>query len=227
MKLKELNSLELDALREISSVGAGHASMALSSLINKKVDISFPWMRICPLEGITECIDRPDREVANIYLHIDGKSMDGEFEVCSLFLTFPIESAIYLAKVMQGEEVAGEELNEMDRSTLMELGNILAGSYLTAISEFLDLKLVESLPYLAADMLDSVIDPIIAQHANDIEDALVFNTLMRIEGKEVSGYLVVLFYYPVQNLLKEIRYIKEIENDAKNNGGDGGVQGYT
>jgi chemotaxis protein CheC len=211
MKLENLTDLELDALREISSIGAGHASTALSALVNVPIEISFPWMRICPLEGVSDCIDSPEKEVASIYLHIDGKSLDHEFEVCSLFLTFPIESAIHLSKSMQGEEPSGTELTEMDRCALMELGNIIVGSYLTAIGEFLDFKLVESLPYIASDMLDSVVDPVISQHAYDSADALVFNTLFSTKGKEVGGYLVVLFYSPAQALIKDMKYIKEME----------------
>jgi chemotaxis protein CheC len=211
MTLEKLTDLEIDAIREIASVGAGHASMALSSLTSKRVEVSFPGLSVCPLEGITTCIDKPEREVANIYLHIDGKSLDSEFEVCSMFLTFPIESALALAKMVQGDENTSGELSEMDRSTLMELGNILAGSYLTAIGDYMDIKLVESLPYLAADMLDSVVDPIVIRHASEIEYAFVLNTLLKIEDQQVAGYLVVLFFSPAQKLLKDIRYLPEME----------------
>jgi chemotaxis protein CheC len=211
MTLEKLTDLEIDAIREIASVGAGHASMALSSLTNKRVEVSFPGLSVCPLEGITACIDKPEREVANIYLHLDGKSLDGEFEVCSMFLTFPIESALALAKMVQGDDTSSVELSEMDRSTLMEMGNILAGSYLTAIGDYMDIKLVESLPYLASDMLDSVVDPIIVRHASEVEYAFVLNTLLKIEDLDVGGYLVVLFFSPAQKLLKDIRYLQEME----------------
>jgi chemotaxis protein CheC len=211
MTLEKLTDLEIDAIREIASVGAGHASMALASLTNKSVEISFPGMSICPLEGITACIDEPEKEFANIYLHIDGEAPDCGFEVCSMFFTFPIESAVALAKMMQGDETTATELSEMDRSTLMELGNILAGSYLTAIADYMDLKLVESLPYLASDMLDAVVDPIVVRHASEIDYAFVLNTLLKIEEQEVAGYLVVLFFSPAHKLLKDIKYLQEME----------------
>jgi chemotaxis protein CheC len=170
-------------------------------------------MSITPLEGITACIDEPEKEFANIYLHIDGCPTANEcgFEVCSMFFTFPIESAIVLSRMMQGEDATAKELSEMDRSTLMELGNILAGSYLTAIADYMNLKLLESLPYLASDMLDAVVDPIVVRHASEIDYAFVLNTLMKIEGQEIAGYLVVLFFSPAQKLLKDIRYLQEME----------------
>lgn len=210
--------MELDALKEISSIGAGHASTALSSLTDKKIEISFPWMEICPLETVTSKMGRPEKEITNIYLHIDGTSLTNQFEVCSLLLILPIKDAAVLAKILQGEESVGvEELTEMDRSTLMEIGNILAGSYLSAIAEFLNLSLVESLPALASDMLDSVMDPIIAQHACDVENALLFNTRFLVEELEIIGHFVVLFYSHMGVLIRNVKYLKEIEDDEKDN----------
>ncbi|MBN2013608.1 MAG: chemotaxis protein CheC [Candidatus Altiarchaeota archaeon] len=212
MKFKNLTPLELDALMEISSIGAGHASIALSSLTDKKIEVSFPWMEVCPLETVTSKMGRPEKEITNIYLHIDGTSLDNQFEVCSLLLVLPVKDAATLAKILQGEEATGaEELSDMDRSTLMEIGNILAGSYLSAIAEYLNLSLVESLPALAADMLDSVMDPIIAQHACDVENALLFNTRFLVEGLEITGHFVVLFYSHMGVLIKNVRYLLEME----------------
>ncbi|HDH41911.1 MAG TPA: hypothetical protein ENG12_05880 [Candidatus Altiarchaeales archaeon] len=212
MKPEKLNWLELDALREISSVGAGHASTALSVMTNKRVNVTFPWMKMCPLENVTSVIGKPEREITNIYLHINGRHIDKEFEICSLILAFPIKSAVLLARLLQGEEPGAEELTEMDRSTLREIGNIMVGNYLSAMAEYLDIELIESVPAIASDMLDSVMDPILAQHASEVEDALVFSIKFIIEGQEIIGYFVVLFYSHMRLLLKNIKYFSEIED---------------
>ena len=130
-------------------------------------------------------------------------------------MTFPVKSAMYLSRMLQGEESHEGEFSEMDKSTLMEVGNILGGSYLSAIGEFLRFELVESLPYIASDMLESVIDPIIAQHACEVEDALVCNTKFMVDGKEVEGHFVVLFYSPMKALIKKVKYLPEIEDGKK------------
>lgn len=212
MKFNNLTELELDALREISSIGAGHASTALSSLTDKRIDVTFPGVKVCPLETVSSFIGHPEKEITNIYLHIDGTAIQGEFEICSLLLTLPVKSAGFLAKVLQGAEYEGEDLDDMDKSTLMEIGNILAGSYLSAIAEYLKLSLVESLPSMASDMLDSVMDPIIAQHACDVENVLLFNTSFLVEGKEIKGHFIVLFYSHMGPLIKNIKYLTEMEN---------------
>lgn len=211
MKSQKLNRFELDALREISSVGAGHASTALSVMTNKRIEITFPWMTVCPLENVTSVIGKPEREITNIYLHIDGTCINKEFEICSLILAFPIKSAVLLAKLLQGEEAGAEELTEMDRSTLQEIGNILAGRYLSAMAEYLNLKLIESVPSIASDMLDSVMDPILAKHASEVENAIVFNTRFIVEGQEITGHFVVLFYSHMRLILANVKYLKEIE----------------
>ena len=55
------------------------------------------------------------------------------------------------------------ELNELDRSALKESGNIIAGSFLAAISNYLDVNMVESTPDLASDMLKATVDTAIAK----------------------------------------------------------------
>ena len=50
----ELNSLELDTLREIGSIGTGNAATALGQLLEQQVRITLPEVRIM---GYNEAID--------------------------------------------------------------------------------------------------------------------------------------------------------------------------
>ena len=49
-------------------------------------------------------------------------------------------------------------MNEINASTLKEVGNILASAYLNALGSLLHMTLIPSVPLLAYDMAGAVVD---------------------------------------------------------------------
>ena len=54
MDYRNLSSMQLDALREVFNIGSGNAATSLSFLLNRKIDMGIPNIKIVRLEEILE-----------------------------------------------------------------------------------------------------------------------------------------------------------------------------
>src|SRR5437016_5416123 len=50
--VRDLKALQLDALKEVANIGAGHAATALSQLTNRRIMISVPEINIARLAAV-------------------------------------------------------------------------------------------------------------------------------------------------------------------------------
>lgn len=143
--MEALSELQRDALREVANIGAGHAATALSLMTGTKIFISVPTITFAPLEELATLITPPDGEsVALVPMTMSG-SLQGH-----TILAFPLVTAHRLASLMlRRDPEAGGSLSELEASALTEAGNILAGAYMTALSEFLRMILLPSPPSLS------------------------------------------------------------------------------
>jgi chemotaxis protein CheC len=137
-----LSNARLDALREVANIGAGHAATALSTLTGTRIMISVPMVNIVPPGDFVPELS-PDVEVVAVQME-----MLGDLTGRTIFL-LAIPAGLRLSERMlrRGRGTSGN-LGKLEQSALNEAGNILAGAYLTALSEFLDMRLMLSPPTL-------------------------------------------------------------------------------
>lgn len=154
-----LSDLQCDALKEIGNIGAGHAATALSQLLNTRIGLVEPHVDVLPLRALTQRIDRPNRRVAALQMEVRGET-PGQIIVlfdrdqASTFVKRFIERVI-------GEITIYESIAE---STLKELGNIVAGSYLSAIVTLTGVRLEPSVPELSYGSVTDAIGAFAAAH---------------------------------------------------------------
>lgn len=183
----KLSALQLDALKEIGNVGAGNAATALSQIINRKIDMSVPQVAILPLGEVPEVVGGPDVMVAGVFLRVYGPAPG------SILFLLPRDSAFYLVDTLMGRsEKTTEYLDEMDESALLEIGNILAGAYLNALSYFTKFTLLPSIPALAMDMAGAILSVILIQLGQMGDHALVIETEFTTENDGVKGHFFLI-----------------------------------
>jgi len=137
-----LSTARLDALREVANIGAGHAATALSTLTATRIMISVPMVNIVPPGDFVPEIAANDEIVAV------QMSMLGDITGQTVFL-LAIPAGLRLAeRMLRRNRGTSPSLGKLEQSALNEAGNILAGAYLTALSEFLDMRLMLSPPHL-------------------------------------------------------------------------------
>ena len=160
--LRQLKALQLDALREVANIGAGHAATALSQMINSTIMISVPTINVSRLEEVPPQVSAPEEPVAAVLMHMLG-DLTGR-----TLLVFPKPTAIRLAELMlKRPHGSSAELGEMEQSAIKEAGNILSSAYMNALSDFMGMMLLPSPPSLAVDMSTAVLTTAYLQFGSD------------------------------------------------------------
>jgi chemotaxis protein CheC len=141
--VRSLKALQLDALREVANIGAGHAATALSQMTGRTTMISVPQVSVRPLEDVPDLLGAADSVIAAVLMHMMG-DLTGR-----TLVIFPEPSARMLCDLLlrrpDGTTMA---FGEMEQSGIKEVGNILVSAYLTALSDFMGMMLVPSVPSL-------------------------------------------------------------------------------
>ena len=137
----ELTSLEIDTLREIGSIGTGNAASALSVMLGRNVRITLPEVRIMGYNEAIEWIGGPEAITAGVMVRISGQMTGIMLAVQSLeFVNLVLQS-------MLSEEIRDyEELHEMERSALVEIGNIMISTFINALTGLADISVDLTVP---------------------------------------------------------------------------------
>jgi chemotaxis protein CheC len=159
--IRSLKAIQLDALREVANIGAGHAATALSQMTGDTIMISVPTINIARLEDVPPQITGPEEPVAAVLMNMLG-DLTGR-----TLLVFPRPTAIRLAELMLRRPAKDGQLGEIEQSAIKECGNILSGAYLNALSDFMGLMLLPSPPSLAIDMSSAVLTTAYLQFGTD------------------------------------------------------------
>ncbi|TVY10681.1 chemotaxis protein CheC [Paenibacillus cremeus] len=177
----------MDVLKEVGNIGAGHAATALSKLLDKPVDMLVPNVRMVPFEEIADSVGGPEQVVIAIFLRVEGETPG------NLFFIVTLESSKKLLRNLVGMEVVtDEDYSEMEISALSEIGNILAGSYLTSLADFTNLNMLPTVPSLAIDMAGAILSYGLLQFGQMGDQALLIDTKF-LDGKdEVEGHFFLI-----------------------------------
>jgi len=149
----DMNEMQIDVLREIGNIGSGNAATSLSLILQGRINVDVPVVEIANVNHIAQKLGGPENQVAGVLV-----LMKYEIEGLLLFL-LEKEAISHLLKVLLKEEVDDLfNLSEMGQSVLLEISNILSGSYTNAISQILDFKIGLEAPRIAVDMVGAVLN---------------------------------------------------------------------
>ncbi|KJF25943.1 chemotaxis protein CheC [Clostridium aceticum] len=173
VNLENLNNLHLDVLREIGNIGAGNAATALANMLDKKIDMEVPNVKLLDFNDVATTLGGEESVVAGIYFNLHG-DLDGNI----MFLLDIVSSKI-LTGILMGREDYSRELDEMDYSALQEVGNILSGSYIASLSTLTGLNLTLSIPSLCVDMAGAILSVPAIQFGFVTDKVLLIETKLR------------------------------------------------
>lgn len=184
--LVEINDMYVDVLQELGNIGAGNATTAIASMLSIRVNMNVPKVELLEVSKLGASICPEDEIIVGIFLEI---KMDIEG---SMMFLMRMDSAQYLVnKLMMREESYQAEFDEMDLSALKEIGNIIAGSYLSALSAMTNLSISPSIPYLAVDMAASVLSVPAIEFGQYGDYALLIETEFG-DDVMINGYFILM-----------------------------------
>lgn len=182
-----LEDFKMDVLKEVGNIGAGNAATALSRILDKPIDMAVPNVQMLPFEAITDRVGGAENIVLAVFFRVEGDAPG------NLFFILSPEAAKKLLHRLAGLEMGSEEdFSEMEWSALSEIGNILAGSYLSSLADFTSLSMIPTVPALAMDMAGAILGYGLLQFGEMGDSALVIDTTF-IEGSyEVEGQFFLI-----------------------------------
>lgn len=187
--VRELHELQRDALREVANIGAGHAATALSQLTNRTIMISVPEVNISRLEEVPEILGQADDVVAAVLMHMMG-DLTGR-----TMILFPEASARNLCDILLHRPPGTtKEFGAMEQSGIKEVGNILVSAYLTALSDFMGMMLVPSVPSLVVDQAGAILTTTYLNFGHDRDFVFCVETAFQVAGaaEQLHGHFLLL-----------------------------------
>lgn len=181
---QELSALQCDALREMGNIGSGHAATALSKLLNETVMLDIPKVRIMTVEELAKDMSKQESDpvMVGVFQKIYGK-VNG-----SILITLPREHAFKLVDIMASRSKGETKfLGIMEVSILEEVGNILTGSYLTALSNLTGLVLLPSVPTAVVDAHSDLLDRALSNSEGKATRAILIETGMSVLMLDLLG----------------------------------------
>lgn len=188
--LGNLNTLQYDVLKELGNIGAGNATTALSRLINAKIDMKVPKVNLLGFSELAKAMGKEEEVMVGILLLLEG-DIDG-----MMMFLLDVDSARALVGSLMGKEPdeaskGNINFDEMEFSALQEIGNIITGSYLSALSDMTRLTIVASVPSLQIDMAEAILS-IPAIEFSKIGDKVLLIQTQFDDDSQISGYFVLV-----------------------------------
>ena len=194
----------LSLLRQIGRIGGEKAADALSSLLGRRGKLKVSQVLPLRFNEITEYLGGAEERIISVFTRFEG-NISG-----NMLYVLQEEAARGLIVSLSGE--TGEDgFSEMELSLMQEVGNILIGSYLTALSDFLAFELTPSVPTIAVDMAGAILSFSLSEIGRSGDTAIVMTGGLSIEGRGASGHLFLL---PDPQSLGKIFEIMEVSGDG-------------
>ncbi|MDI6719534.1 MAG: chemotaxis protein CheC [Methanomicrobiales archaeon] len=181
-----LTSSQLDALNELGNIGAAHAATTLSQMLNTNIQMTVPEVRMLDIGDVH--LHLGDEIAALVVFQIQGELSSGGF----VLLCLPGSSAIRMTNTLLGMTDRERGLSEMDRSALLEIGNIMVSSFLDATAELLNIVMLPSPPSLAIDMPHAAMESLLADPAADVNEVVLFKTELTSDEHRIVADLMLL-----------------------------------
>lgn len=175
-------------LRETGNIAAGNAMTSLSTLIGSTLDMSVTRVRIEKIQGLAEVLGDAEEVIAGMIINVFGDLN------AMLLLAVETPGTIAIINRMLNKQITSlNEFKEMEYSVLCETGNILAGSYVSALNTLTGLELDVSIPQMAIDMAGAILSyPAIEFVRHDNSMLFIETVFEDVNGLLNGSYILIL-----------------------------------
>ncbi len=185
LNLEQVSEVYFDVLKEIGNIGAGNATTALAQLLQCKVDMKVPQVKLLQFKELGSLMGGEDQVMIGIYLAVEG-DITG-----SIMFIMTNDTGKHLTEKLMGMKSDSDQFNEMELSALREVGNIITGSYLNSLSMMTNLKIYPSVPELCIDMAGAILSVPAIEFGTIGDDILLIQTQF-LDEIELNGYFILI-----------------------------------
>ena len=181
------SDIHLDVLKELGSMGTAHAATALSKLVNKKITMPVPSVSWIDFANVADFVGGPENVIVGILV-----ALQGNIQGMMIYL-MSVESAHDMASAVLGAPVSsGMEFDQMERSVIEEVGNILVSSYLSSLSNLTNSQIRPSIPFMAVDMANAILSVPAIEFGKMADSVLFIESRIELDGKESQGCFILV-----------------------------------
>ena len=191
----ELDEISKDILEEIGNIGTGNAVTALSSMIGGNFEVELPKIQVANYRETPELLGGAEMVETGILLKLDG-----ELSGMLMFLLDEDFTRKLLNALLGEQERDLAAMDEMCKSALCEVGNIMCCSYINALAELMAAKIHVSVPDMCCDMAGAILSVPMIHFANLSDDLILIRNKFRTEQWAFVSH--VLFLPELESLEK-------------------------
>ena len=189
MKVKnydELSDIEIDTLREIGSIGTGNATTSLSQMLGCEVRITLPEVRIMGYNEAIDWIGGPEAITAGVLVGISG-------EINGIMLSVqPLEFVnLIMSHMLDKELTSYEQMEDLERSALIEIGNIMISTFINALSGLAGISVELSVPSMTVDMQGAILAVPMAEYGGQTDYLMTIGSNFMINNHKVPCRLLL------------------------------------
>ncbi|MBP5153270.1 MAG: chemotaxis protein CheC [Lachnospiraceae bacterium] len=185
LNLENVTEQYFDVLKELGNIGAGNATTALAQMLQCKVDMKVPQVKLLEFGELGEMMGGEEKIMAGIYLCVEG-DITG-----SIMFLLAKDAARHLVSKLMGMELTGDDFSEIETSALKEIGNIITGAYLNSLSTITNLKIYPSVPALTIDMAGAILS-VPAIEFGTLGDKILLIQTQFTDDYELDGFFVLV-----------------------------------
>lgn len=183
----KITEKKIDVMKEIASIGSGNAATALSQMLNTKITMNVPDVKLLPFSKVPDQVGGEEQISAGLYMEVVGQAP------CNILFLFPLKSACALTDMMMEQKVGTtKEIGEMEASALCEMVNVVGGAYLNSMAKFTQIEFIPSVPAIAVDMAGAILNAVLIQLGMAGDKALLLETEFINEDFQVKGNFFLL-----------------------------------
>jgi len=179
---------EMDILREVSNIAAGHGGVALSEILGRKINMEMPSLDIVATEVIVDKI-----ATDQIVISVSSNILSGlKGEILFILEEKSAFKLIDMCYRSQMDEKRNSLFTEMGFSVIKEIGNVIISSYAGALSMILKTVIIPSIPTLVSGSIQQALSMVVAPYSREkhilLAEAVFVEPTDRISG---TFYLVL------------------------------------
>ncbi len=187
-----MDAVFLDMFKEVANIGTGTAATSLSVMLNKRIDLAVPNVKIVKFQELDLGEDKVVAVISEIFGEISGVIM----------YISTVESLKNITKILTGMGDNEAELTEMELSAVSEIGNILFNSYLTSMTQLFNIKYNATVPAICSDMMQTIYSIPATLMAKYSDRAVIVESIIKIEELNIKGDIL---FIPDENFLTYIK----------------------
>lgn len=186
MSLEQVTETYFDVLKEIGNIGAGNAMTALSQMLQCKVDMKVPQVKLLEFAQVGQLMGGEEQIMVGVFLGVEG-----DITGSMMFMVEEKSARHLIQKITMGMLPEGSEFEEMGLSAMREVGNIISGAYLNSLSTLTNMKVYPTPPALTVDMAGAILS------VPAIQFGIYGDKILMIQSQfydeiELDGYFILI-----------------------------------